>query len=118
MVQVVPHEITRTEIIQILNTVTFYTRVPAFLFMREQGYASSCSYLLAVTGKERAGAAEDAILKPAFHSFFRMLTEIMTHAPDQMKAFKKFVSDCLGYTPERLVVYYTNEDGNKIRLDF
>jgi hypothetical protein len=110
--------LTRTEIVQILNEPKFYTEVPAFLFMRDQGYAASCQYLLAVGGPERLGGGEDKILEPAMQSFLRMVREICKHAPDQVALLKKFVSQRLGYTVERLVVYYMQEDGEKAKLEF
>lgn len=117
MVQV-KTQLNRTEIVQLLNTPAFYTEVPAFLFMRDQGYAASCQYLLAVSGPERLGGGEDKVLAPAMQSFLRMVREICRHAPGQVDLLKKFVSVRLGYPVERLVVYYMQEDGEKAKLEF
>jgi hypothetical protein len=108
--------IDHTVFYQLISSRKFYSEVPAFHFMKEQGLAIAEQILQATLARETQCAGCNNLkqsVDPLFRAFGAELYKLQADSPEALTPLVTYISQKKGYRPMPIMLYYRTDDGIK-----
>lgn len=101
---------------QMLGDPSFYSRVPVFYFLKEQGLAVTDGIRQRLLDNNPStgcpGCANvRGLMAPLVDTFVTHLKKLAVDAPAALEAMAVYVAERRGFRPRPILVYYRDKDG-------
>jgi len=103
---------------QLAADESFFRRVPAFMFMRDQAREAHRRVSEDTLNSRCSGCGGvKAIMMPVFRAFANQFVTLANESPEALSPLVEYIAERRGYRPMPIVLYHKDSDGRTITTE-